>query len=254
MQGKYPGVNFTASEPQFMVFDPKVVGDEGPIRVVWKMDVRSAGASADAECLLVDAASGEVVLHYSLNPTAVNRSIRINSTESCNPYAWHEVKNDSGFEDTPNYTQEARNCYEFLGQIYDFYSQVHKRNGLNGIGGQVHVGLRAHIFDERINDCVPIISNAIYETYALYLADEDWLLFGEDQLGNGWMAQDMVAHEFTHGVTAHESELIYYRESGAIDESFADTWGEWIDQSYMASNGDNDTSVDWLLGEDLPGG
>ena len=65
------------------------------------------------------------------------------------------------------------------------------------------------------------------------------------------LADDVVAHELTHGVTQYESNLFYYYQSGAINESFSDLWGEYYDQT----NGlGNDTpAVKWLLGEDTAG-
>ncbi|MFN8382105.1 MAG: choice-of-anchor Q domain-containing protein [Anaerolineales bacterium] len=71
--------------------------------------------------------------------------------------------------------------------------------------------------------------------------------------GDGFsLADDVVGHELTHGVTQYESNLFYYYQSGAINESFSDIWGELYDQE----NGlGNDTSgVKWLMGEDLPSG
>ncbi|HET9906171.1 MAG TPA: choice-of-anchor Q domain-containing protein, partial [Anaerolineales bacterium] len=70
--------------------------------------------------------------------------------------------------------------------------------------------------------------------------------------GSGFsLADDVVAHEFTHGVTQYESNLFYFYQSGAINESFSDLWGEYYDQS----NGlGNDTAgVKWLQGEDVSG-
>ena len=43
-------------------------------------------------------------------------------------------------------------------------------------------------------------------------------------------ADDVVAHELTHGVTSYESNLFYYYQSGAINESLSDIWGEFVDQ------------------------
>jgi Zn-dependent metalloprotease len=65
------------------------------------------------------------------------------------------------------------------------------------------------------------------------------------------LADDVVAHELTHGVTQYESNLFYYYQSGAINESFSDLWGEYYDQT----NGlGNDTSgVKWQMGEDVSG-
>ena len=62
-------------------------------------------------------------------------------------------------------------------------------------------------------------------------------------------ADDVVAHEMTHGVTEHESHLFYYMQSGAINEALSDIWGEWIDLTN--GKGNDSPSVRWLMGEDL---
>jgi hypothetical protein len=69
--------------------------------------------------------------------------------------------------------------------------------------------------------------------------------------GDGFAsADDVVAHEMTHGVTEHESNLIYLNQSGAINESFSDIWGEFVDLTN--GKGNDDPSVRWKVGEDLP--
>lgn len=55
-------------------------------------------------------------------------------------------------------------------------------------------------------------------------------------------ALDIMGHEFTHGVDEYEGELLYERESGALDESFADIFGEWVESSIR--------NPDWLVGND----
>ncbi len=77
--------------------------------------------------------------------------------------------------------------------------------------------------------------------------------FGDDEINIGignssdvtddYNALDIVGHEFTHGVDAYTSDLEYEGESGALDESFADIFGEWIEFDVMESN-------DWFLGWD----
>ena len=52
---------------------------------------------------------------------------------------------------------------------------------------------------------------------------------------------DIVGHEFTHAVNANEADLIYENQSGALNESFADIFGYFVD------NGD------WTLGEGSTG-
>jgi len=57
-------------------------------------------------------------------------------------------------------------------------------------------------------------------------------------------AQDIVAHEFTHGFTAHTSGLIYENQSGAMNESMSDVFGYFVEAEYQ--NGG-----DWTEGEDI---
>jgi bacillolysin len=65
-------------------------------------------------------------------------------------------------------------------------------------------------------------------------------------------ADDVVAHELTHGVIERLSGLAYWYQSGAINESIADVFGEIVDQR---NGGAQDTPANaWLAGEDLPGG
>ena len=75
----------------------------------------------------------------------------------------------------------------------------------------------------------------------------------EMRFGNGFAAaDDVVGHELTHAVTEAESNLIYWGESGAINEALSDIFGEFID---LSNSGGTDTAgVRWLIGEDAPGG
>ncbi|TCI99778.1 M4 family metallopeptidase [Aeromicrobium sp. IC_218] len=71
------------------------------------------------------------------------------------------------------------------------------------------------------------------------------MLYGQDYAA----ADDVVGHEMTHGFVQHTSNLFYFGQPGAINESMADVVGELLDQRQGT---DDDT--DWHLGEDLPGG
>ena len=66
------------------------------------------------------------------------------------------------------------------------------------------------------------------------------------------LADDVVAHELTHGVTQYEANLFSYYQSGAIDESLADMFGEYYDQVGNVTAGDT-AGVKWLIGEDVSG-
>ena len=62
------------------------------------------------------------------------------------------------------------------------------------------------------------------------------------EFGDGYPVKDVVAHEFAHGVTRNFADLIYSNQSGALNESFSDIFGYFVD------------SDDWQMGENLPGG
>ncbi len=56
----------------------------------------------------------------------------------------------------------------------------------------------------------------------------------------GFATKDVVAHEWTHGVTQYTADLIYAYQSGALNESMSDIFGAMVDRD------------DWLMGEETP--
>ena len=64
---------------------------------------------------------------------------------------------------------------------------------------------------------------------------------------NPWVSLDIVGHEVSHGVTQSSAGLIYQNESGALNESFSDIFGEMI-ENYT------DDPNDWLMGDDRTDG
>lgn len=86
---------------------------------------------------------------------------------------------------------------------------------------------------------------------------------------SGVTSDDVVAHEWGHAFTASTNNLIYQWQSGALNESYSDIWGETVDllndrgtdtpgdlrtadacSSYGAGPKKNDNTYRWLLGED----
>jgi Zn-dependent metalloprotease len=69
------------------------------------------------------------------------------------------------------------------------------------------------------------------------------MFFGE---GNNSKAKciDVAAHEFTHGVVEYSNaKLEYVNQSGALNEAFADIFGEMVELFVKGTN-------DWLIGFD----
>lgn len=89
-----------------------------------------------------------------------------------------------------------------------------------------------------------------YVHYATNLVNAYWdgarMLYGD---GNGinygpLVALDIVGHELTHGVTQYTSDLIYQGESGALNESFSDIFGETVENFADGPN-------DWQMATDI---
>jgi bacillolysin len=61
---------------------------------------------------------------------------------------------------------------------------------------------------------------------------------------------DIVAHELTHGVTDHSSQLVYRNESGALSEAFSDMMGTSVEFYYQSPGADRG-QADYVIGEDV---
>ncbi len=66
--------------------------------------------------------------------------------------------------------------------------------------------------------------------------------------GTGWRSlagcPDVIAHEWGHAFTENGSNLVYQKESGALNESFSDMMGAAFEFAY-----DSLDTPDWLMGE-----
>ncbi|WP_034059669.1 M4 family metallopeptidase [Lacinutrix jangbogonensis] len=75
---------------------------------------------------------------------------------------------------------------------------------------------------------------------------------------DGTASDDVIAHEWGHAYTQFTSGLIYQWQSGAINESYSDIWGETVDilNNYEDADDNNalrtgcNSSDRWTIGED----
>jgi Zn-dependent metalloprotease len=65
--------------------------------------------------------------------------------------------------------------------------------------------------------------------------------------GGGFIGLDICGHEVSHGLTENTSNLVYSYESGALNESYSDIFGNSIE--YYAKP----ASATWILGESIGG-
>ncbi|MEK7794310.1 MAG: M4 family metallopeptidase, partial [Candidatus Hydrogenedentota bacterium] len=212
----------SASEPELAIYRPAVVGNLGATRLVWRAEVSSAIGDPVRQQIFVDAHSGEIALSFTLIYDIKDRKIY----DARNQFVIREnfVRGESA---PATGDEDVDNAYEFLGNTYDFYQGSHGRDSIDGAGGTMFATVH-------------------YGT----LPDAFWN--GTDMVfSDFFMADDVAGHELTHGVTQFESGLIYLNESGAINESFSDVWGEFIDLTARTGTSGEDTpAVRWFVAED----
>ena len=126
-------------------------------------------------------------------------------------------------------------AYNHSGHTHDFYRRVFDRDSLDDRGmalvSSVHLGRR--------------LNNAFWTGDQMAYGDGDGLLF------RGFTrALDVVAHELTHGVVTHTSNLEYRNEPGALNEHFADVMGILVRQWRRRQTA---RQADWRIGVAIMG-
>jgi len=121
----------------------------------------------------------------------------------------------------PGADTDVDDAYDLTHQVYHYFYDNFKRQSYDGDEEDVEV--YAHVGTGWGN--------------AQYRPDCDIFEFGD-----GYVVLDIFAHEFTHGVTASSSDLVYADQSGALNESYSDVFGAMLD------------TANWTIGENLPTG
>ena len=215
-----------ASTPELWIYNPALLTPyAGQTVLGWRMEVTPKTELLPVrQLVLVEAKRGGIALSFNQIDYAKNRLTYNANTTTTLPGTL--VCNESN----PNCTggsADAINAHVFAGQTYDAYVNNHGRDSIDGAG-------------------MALISTVNYGVnYQNAFWNGTQMVYGAGFSS----ADDVVAHELTHGVTEYESNLFYYYQSGAINESFSDVWGEFVD----LSNGmGTDTAASrWQMGEDL---
>ncbi|MBM4169664.1 MAG: PKD domain-containing protein [Ignavibacteria bacterium] len=124
----------------------------------------------------------------------------------------------------------AVDAHHYTGLVYDYFKTVHNRESWDGKGGTmrsiVHYGSN--------------YNNAFWNGRFMTYGDGDGVLFGN--LAGGL---DIIAHEITHGVIESSADLMYENQMGALNESYADVLGTFV-EFYARGGGGN-----WQMGENV---
>jgi vibriolysin len=183
----------------------------------------------------VDVASGAIVADYPQIKSAETRSVYDAGHGSNLPGT---LKRSEGGPATSD--ADVNGAYDLTGATYEAYASFWGRDSYDNAGG-------------------PLKSTVHYQNKlcnAFWNPTLQQMLFGDgDDHGCGPLARsaDVIGHELTHAVTEHESGLVYAHESGGINESLSDIFGNFV-EAWIRGGKDGDlavTDATFLVGEDV---
>lgn len=208
------GAALIAGRTTLMVFDRSLAGlaSQPPPdpRLAWQVTL----GSPSPQRLLVDAHSGEVLLRvflvdhaYELDLQTANNLVDA-STTAC--YWWtsedDNIGDEDGIDEEFESDQDAVNAFNFAKSTYDFYNNTFGRDSYDDDGNELEIFIHANI--------VP--PNAGYFGRSCWPGEEGF------EFSDGWVQDDVMTHEFTHGVVHYGSNLNRGNLPGALNESLSD--------------------------------
>ncbi len=228
-----------AARPTRASYDASLVepGGRPGARAVWQVEVTARHRLDVRELVLVDAARGSVALRVDqvarvLDRVVCDRAGRASGDEACKAGGYTRVEGQpaTGIADVDQ-------AYDLTGATATWFAQ-HVGIDLTDLIGSDHGDGRKLRSTTRY--CGPAgcpLDNAFWTG--------DQMVYGTGYAG----ADDVVAHELSHGVSQRVAGLIYWFQSGAINESMSDVFGELVDLGDGVGN--DAPEVRWQLGEDL---
>lgn len=235
-------------------------------------------ASRERADYLVDAHTGEVLYYYGTNPTIAIPSKCNGFDEDGDLVEFYGAKVSEGFylhdplrrvrtfdlelgdiDDAAVPTDPVANSSATFGNEYraavtahrhgglvqDFYKRVLQRDGIDDHGMELESFVNCSRADDQPP---PEWINACWWNKRMW--------YGQARDGTGRLVSlarflDIIAHELTHGVIESTSAVVYRDQSGALNESFADTFGVIIANWYRISVPENVCTWDWRIGAGL---
>ncbi|WP_253291395.1 M4 family metallopeptidase [Virgibacillus proomii] len=118
----------------------------------------------------------------------------------------------------------AVDAHYYAGEVFDYYLNRFGRVSYDDNGASIRSSVH---YGNNYNNAAWVGNQMIY-------GDGDGVEF--TYLSG---AKDVVAHELTHAVIQETADLVYENQPGALNESFADVFGYFVDPE------------NWLIGEDV---
>lgn len=176
------------------------------------------------EQLIVDANTGKLINRYSNIHRDLDRELYTTDFDPADPPGtpvsvtpvWAEGDAFPGALD-----QDQQNLLDSARESYWMFADTFGRDSFDGEGSTMTT------LHNRPNSCPNASWNGSYTSYC-----------------DGVYADDVVSHEWGHAYTEFTSGLIYQWQSGALNESYSDVWGESLDLiNNREDEGEGDLSV-----------
>ncbi|MDP5170130.1 MAG: M4 family metallopeptidase [Bacteroidia bacterium] len=250
-----------APSPQLVWADTDFDWKTEVYRLAWKMEVFST-KPLNCELIYIDATTGAVLKrlsqtqHENVPGTAKSRyrntlpiisdstgakqfrlrdysrasqgivTLDLNNSTSLSSAV--DFENDSSHWDLTNANWDEASADVHWGseQAYDVFLNNYSFDSFDGKGGQIRSYV--HYGPKNYNNAFWNVDHAGYGDYQ----------------GNPNVGLDIVGHEMTHGVIRNTANLIYFDEGAALNEGYADIFGNTIEALKDSAGGS------WLVGED----
>lgn len=202
-------------------------------RLAYELDVRNA-EGAGTYRYYVDAENGSVLDNWSLLHDIAGPA-KIETYDGKSTLTRPGTLVRSG-DQAPTADAVANAAHDGARTVYDYFLGTHNRDSLDNRGMKL-VSTVHH--DKNLN-------NAFWDGRQMSYGDGDGKTFIPLAMG-----LDVIGHEMTHGVTEKTANLRYVRQSGALNESWSDVFGEAIEQWKEGKSTTPPPAPDWLIGEDV---
>ena len=231
LTSRYPQAknwNVTAGELTWTSSNPWAANPAGPLRLTRAYEATEPDGTR-GHVIYLDPSTGKTVFDHQ---THCHLNRRLYHTRVASPLLkWEEGDAFPGGLD-----DEDRELLTTTAETYNLFNRTFLRNSYDGADG------RMRIISRSAKGC----PNASAGN-------------GSIEHCTGVVSDDIIAHEWTHNYVDVHSGLIYRFESGAINEAYADIFGEIVDLLNGRGNdaGDNrprngcgDAGLRWKIGED----
>ncbi|HRD60412.1 M4 family metallopeptidase [uncultured Nocardioides sp.] len=192
-----------ASDAQLVVYRTGFVkGEAGTNALAWAIKVQNAAVN---DQFIFDATTGKILNRYSLSSDALDRELDEATGTPDNVILTKVWEEGDEFPGTLN--EDQQNLVNSSGESYWFFKNLFNRDSYDGAGAK-----RITVNNDPRIACPNANWNGATTNYC-----------------DGVTSDDVVAHEWGHAYTQFTDGLIYQFQSGALNESYSDVWGETLD-------------------------